>query len=160
MTPLLWIAAVILVAAGLAGTVLPGLPGPVLVFAGLLVAAWADGFSRVGAGTLGVLAFLAVAAHAVDLAATAFGARRFGASRRAMVGAAAGTIAGLFFGLPGLIVGPFAGAVAGELTAGRDVRRAGRAGLGAWLGMVVGSAFKVGLVFVMIGLFLAAFFLF
>lgn len=158
MTAILWVLAVVLVIVGLAGVVMPALPGTMLVFAGLVLAAWADGFSRVGAGTLVVLGLLAAGSYGI--VAAALGARRLGASRRAMAGAAIGTVLGLFLGLPGLIIGPFVGAVAGELTLHRDVLKAGRAGVAAWIGFAIGMAVKVALVFVMIGIFLAAFFLF
>ena len=120
-----WILAAILVAVGAAGTVLPALPGPILVFAGLLVAAWTDHFARIGVPTLVVLGILTAAAHVVDLAAAALGVRRAGASGRAVAGAGLGALAGLFFGLPGLVIGPFIGAVAAELTVRRDVHAAG-----------------------------------
>ena len=156
---LLWIAAVVLVLAGFAGLVLPAVPGPPLVFAGLVAAAWAEHFRYVGIWTLAVLALLTALAYFVDFAATAFGARRFGASPRAAVGAAIGTLVGLFFGLPGILLGPFLGAVAGELTVRRPFREAGRAGLGATLGLAVGAAIKIALAFVMVGLFIVARFL-
>jgi uncharacterized protein YqgC (DUF456 family) len=157
---LLWVLAVVLVIVGLVGVVLPGLPGTVLVFAGLVLAAWADGFTRVGVGTLVVLGAIAAGSYAVDFVAAAVGAQRLGASRRAMAGAAVGTLLGLFLGLPGLIIGPFLGAVVGELTVHRDLAQAGRAGVAAWIGFAIGMAVKVALVFVMIGIFIAAFFLF
>jgi uncharacterized protein len=140
--------------------VLPALPGTILVFAGLLLAAWADGFMRVGAGSLVVIGVLGAASYLVDLVAVGLGAKRIGASRLAVAGATLGTIAGLFFGLPGLIVGPFVGAVLGELTAHRDLARAGRVGLAAWIGFIVGTAVKVGLAFAMVGVFAAAWFVF
>ena len=157
MSALLWIAAIVLIAIGLAGIVLPALPGTILIFAGLVLAAWADHFTRVGAWTLVAIGVLAAASYAVDFAAAALGARTLGASRRAMIGATLGTLAGLFFGLPGIIIGPFAGAVIGELTMHRDLGRAGRAGVSAWIGFAIGTAVKVGIAFVMIGIFVAAF---
>jgi uncharacterized protein YqgC (DUF456 family) len=157
MTILLWIIGVALVLVGLAGVVLPALPGTILIFGGLLVIAWIDNFTRVGPGALVLIGLIAVASHGVDFAAAALGAKRLGASPRAMIGAALGTIAGLFFGLPGVVLGPFAGAVIGELTVQRDLARAGRAGLAAWIGFVVGMAVKVGLAFLMIAIFIAAF---
>ena len=160
MTVLLWILAAALVVVGLVGTLLPALPGTILVFAGLLVAAWADGFTRVGPGTLVLLGILTAASYTIDLVAAALGVKRFGASRRAAAGAALGTLLGLFFGLPGLIVGPFVGAVAAELSARRNLAQAGRAGLGAWIGFLAGAIVKVGVVFVMLGIFLAALFVF
>ena len=141
---------------GIAGTVLPALPGPTLVFAGLVLAAWAEGFAEVGAATLAALGVLTALTFAVDFAASAFGARRVGASRRAVVGAALGMLVGLFFGLPGLVLGPFLGAVLGEWTVHRQLERAARAGVGAWLGVALGAAAKLGIVFAMLGLFVAA----
>ena len=156
MTAVLWVVATLLILVGLIGVVVPALPGTVLVFAGLWLAAWADGYARVGAGTLFVLGLLATASYAIDVAAAALGARTLGASRRAMTGAALGTLLGLFFGLAGLILGPFVGAVLGELSAKRDLIGAGRAGLAAWIGFAIGTAVKVGLAFAMVGIFLAA----
>lgn len=152
-TVVLWLLAAALVAAGIAGTVLPALPGAVLVFAGLALAAWADGFVHVGALTLTGLGVLAALTYAVDFAATALGAKKLGASRRALVGAALGALVGLFFGLPGVLLGPFIGAVLGELSEQRDLLRAGRAGVGAWLGLVLGAAAKLALVMTMLGVF-------
>jgi uncharacterized protein YqgC (DUF456 family) len=159
VTVLVWLLALVLIALGVAGTVLPALPGPILVFAGVLVAAWIDGFTRIGVLTLVVLGVMTAAAHVVDLASAAAGVNRSGASRRAVAGAAVGTAAGLFFGIPGLIVGPFAGAVLAELTVRRDLRAAGRAGLFATLGFAMGLAAKLAVVFAMIGIAIAAFFL-
>ncbi len=153
----LWILAAGLVLAGIAGTVLPGLPGAILVLAGLALAAWIDGFARVGLGTLAVLALLTAATYALDLVATAAGARRFGTSWWGVLGAVAGAMVGLFFGLPGLVLGPFLGAFAAELVARRDVRQAGRAGAGAWLGLLLGTAARLALVLAMVGIFALAY---
>jgi len=150
----LFVIALILIFAGLAGLVLPALPGAPLLFLGLVAAAWAEEFAYVGWTTLTVLGGLALLAYAVDFAAGAFGAKRFGASGRAVAGAALGTLLGLFFGLPGVVFGPFVGAVAGELTVNRDLRGAGKAGIGATLGLALGAAAKIALAFVMLGIFL------
>ena len=160
MPALLWTLAIALVAVGLVGVVLPAVPGTLLIFAGLLIGAWADGFTRVGAGTLVVLAVLAAASYGIDFVAAALGVKRLGASRRAMAGAALGTLLGLPLGLPGLIVGPFVGALLGELTTNRDLMRASRMGLAAWLGFAIGMVAKVAVAFLMIGIFLAALFVF
>lgn len=156
MTIALWILAVAMVIVGLIGVVMPALPGHMLILAGLIVGAWADGFTRVGVWTLTVLGAIALASYGVDFVAVALGARHLGASPRAMTGAALGTIAGLFFGLPGVIVGPFVGAVIGELTTHRDMVKAGKAGVAAWIGFAIGTAVKVALAFLMIGIFLLA----
>lgn len=148
--------AAVLVIVGLAGTVLPLLPGAAFVFLGLLLAAWADGFARVGAMTLAILGLLAVLALAADFLASALGARKMGASPRAILGATLGAIAGIFFGIPGLVLGPFIGAVAGELSANRQLLHAGRAGLGTWLGLLLGSVVKLTLALLMVGVFVTA----
>jgi uncharacterized protein YqgC (DUF456 family) len=153
---MIWLLAVLLVVVGLVGMVVPAVPGAILIFAGFLLAAWADGFVRVGVGTIVVLGILTAATYVVDVATLALGMKRLGTTRRAMAGAAVGTVAGLIFGLPGLIIGPFAGAALGELTAHRDIRRAGRAGIAAWVGFLIGTVIKVGLAFAMVGIFLLA----
>ena len=155
---LLWTLAIALIVLGLIGVVMPALPGTWLIFGGLVLGAWADGFTRVGVWTLAVIGLIAAASYAVDFVAAALGAQKLGASKRAMAGAALGTLGGLFLGLPGLIVGPFVGAVLGELTMHRDWRKAGRAGVAAWIGFAIGTAVKVGLAFAMIGIFAAAWF--
>ena len=157
MTVLLWILGVALVGIGLAGIVLPALPGHMLILGGLIVAAWADGFQHVSGWTLGVIAVIALASYGIDFVSAAVSTKKLGASRRAMAGAAIGTLGGLFFGLPGLIAGPFVGAVVGELTKTRDMRQAGRAGLAATIGFAIGTAVKVAFAFVMIAIFAAAF---
>jgi uncharacterized protein YqgC (DUF456 family) len=155
----MWIVAALLIVAGIAGTILPAMPGIPLVFAGLLVGAWADDFERVGWVTLTVLGVLAVASLAIDFAASALGARRVGATRKALIGAALGTLLGLFFGIPGLIVGPFVGAVAGEMLSHGEWRRATSAGVGTWVGLLFGTLAKIALAFAMVGAFVLAFFL-
>lgn len=157
MTPtLLWIFAVLLSVIGLLGLVLPVLPGAPILFAGLLLAAWADDFSYVGAQTLILLGVMAMLTYVVDFAATAIGAKKFGASNRAIAGAVLGGLVGLVLGLPGVLLGPFVGAVIGELSLRRDLTTAGRAGLGASLGLALGAAAKLALGFGMVGIFLFA----
>ena len=107
---LLWIAAIALIVVGLAGTVLPALPGTAFILGGILLGAWIDDFTRVGVGTLAVVAVLAVAAWVLDYAAGLLGARRAGASRQALVGAALGTVAGLLMGVVGVLFMPLVGA--------------------------------------------------
>jgi uncharacterized protein YqgC (DUF456 family) len=156
----LWILAVVLVIVGVAGTVLPALPGALLVFVGILLAAWADHFTRIGPWTLVILGVLTALAHVVDLLVTMLGVRRSGASGRAALGAGVGALVGLFFGIPGLILGPFVGTVIAELTVHRYLPRAGRAGVAAWIGYLVGTVARVAIVFMMIAIAVGAFFLF
>lgn len=160
VTFLLWVLGLALVIVGLAGIIFPALPGTVLIFVGLLIAASADGFERVGTFSLIVIGALGVLSYAVDFVAAALGARGVGASRRAVVGAALGTLLGLPFGLPGVIFGPLAGALIGELSAHGDFRRAGKAGMAAWIGFLIGTAVKIALAFSMIAIFLLAVFVF
>lgn len=157
MSAILWISAVLLVLAGLVGIVLPALPGTILIVAGLVLAAWADDFGRVGPGMLVLIGVIGAVSYGVDFVAAALGAKYMGASKRAMAGAALGTVLGLFFGFAGVIVGPLLGAIAGELTAHRNWKRVGKAGIAAWLGFAIGTAVKVGIAFVMLGLFTAAY---
>jgi len=159
MTIVLWTIGAGLVIVGMAGIVFPALPGTILIFVGLLLAAWADGFARVGVATLVLIGLLGAVSYGVDFAAAALGAQRVGARRRAVVGAALGTLLGLPFGLPGVIFGPLAGAVLGELSAHRNLRRAAGVGMAAWIGFLIGTAVKIALAFSMIAIFLVAAFL-
>ncbi|HRN61838.1 MAG TPA: DUF456 domain-containing protein [Luteimonas sp.] len=150
--------ALLLVLVGLAGTILPALPGLPLVFAGMLLAAWAGGFEQIGFWTLLVLAVLTMLSIGIDFLASAAGAKRVGASRLAVVGAVVGTFVGLFFGFVGVFVGPFVGAVVGELIdrrsiGGDDLGKATKVGVGTWLGIFVGIVLKLTLAFAMIGIF-------
>jgi len=156
---LLWILAVILVIGGIVGLVFPALPGAPALYAGLLVAAWVEDFEYVGATTLIVLAIMAVLTYALDFLAGALGAKRFGASRRAVIGATLGAIAGIFFGILGILLGPFIGAVLGELSNRPNLKAAGLAGIGATLGLALGAAAKLTLAFAMLGVFITIRFL-
>ncbi len=152
---LLYVLSAMLVIAGIAGTVLPVLPGPALVFAGLLLAAWTDGFAHVGVAGLAIIGTLGLLALVADIAGSALGAQRVGASPQALVGATIGGVVGIFLGIPGLILGPFLGAVAGELLARRGPLHAGRVGVGTWIGLVLAAVAKLVLAFLMLATFLA-----
>lgn len=144
----------LLFAAGLAGAVVPFLPGPPLIVAGALVYAFATDWSPVGPGRLVILGALAVAAYVLAHVAGALGARRSGASAWGVAGALVGAVVGIFFGPLGLVFGPMAGAVGGEMLRGRDLEGSVRSGFGALVGMAAGVAATLGLALVMIGLFL------
>ncbi len=159
MTYLFVALAVIVVVVGVIGTVLPGLPGAAFVLGGLVWLLWLDGFAHAGAGTLAVLVLLTAGCYLVEFGATALGAQRSGAGRWAIAGAAAGTLLGVFLGLPGLVVGPFVGAVGGEYFSRGNMEGATRAGFGAWIGLVVGTAAKLALVVSMVAIVAAAFLL-
>lgn len=153
---LLWILCAALIVAGLAGTVLPVLPGTVLVWAGIVLGAWIEDFQRVGTATLVVVTVLAALAWVLDYVAGLLGARKAGASRQALLGAAIGTVVGLFMGLVGVLFMPLVGAALGEYLARKDQTRAVRVGVATWLGIMLGLLAKVVLAFVMVGLFVAA----
>ena len=159
MTTAYFILAGLLILAGIAGAILPAIPGVPLVFAGMLLAAWADHFQHLGVFTLSLLGFLGLVALLVDFVAGMLGAKRVGASTRALWGATLGTFAGLFFGIPGLLLGPFVGAVIGELSAGSAMNKATSVGVGTWLGLLFGTLAKLALCFTMLGIFLFAFIL-
>ena len=163
-TTLYYVLAVLLVLVGIAGTILPALPGLPLVFAGMLLAAWAGDFQQVGVPMLVALGLLTVFSLAVDFWATALGAKRVGASKLAIIGAMVGTLAGLFLGPIGLLLGPFGGAMAGELIHRRslqkqDLGQAAKIGLGTWFGILFGAVLKLALAFTMLGLFALAWWL-
>lgn len=151
-----FVVAGILVVLGLAGTILPVLPGILLVFGGLFLAAWADGFQHVGAVALSIIGVLGLLSFGADFVASLLGAKRVGASPLALVGAAVGGIVGIFLGVPGIILGPFIGAVAGEYLARGRLAQAGKVGLGTWLGLIIAAVAKVVIAFLMIGTFLSS----
>jgi uncharacterized protein len=158
-TLVFWLVALLLVGTGLVGLFLPVLPGAPLIFAGLVIAAWAEDFHYAGLWTVVILAILTLLTLAVDFWATIFGAKKFGASKRAVIGALIGLMIGIFLGFPGIIFGPFIGAVVGELSAQKDLQQATRAGIGATIGLVLGAAIKLALALTMIGVFLTVRFL-
>ena len=152
---LLLILAAVLVVIGLAGTVLPVLPGVLLVFGGLFLAAFAEDFQRVGWVGLTIIGALGLLSFGADFVASLLGAKRVGASPLALVGAAVGGIVGIFLGIVGVFAGPFIGAVAGEYLARGRLAQAGKVGLGTWLGLIVAAVAKVVIAFLMIGTFFA-----
>ena len=152
----LWVASAALILIGLAGTVLPVLPGTLLVWGGALLGAWIDDFTRVGVGTMVFISILAAGAWALDFVAGLMGAKRAGASKLALVGAAVGTVVGIFIGLVGVLFMPLVGAAVGEYWAQRDQQRAAKVALATWLGLMIGMVAKVVLSFVMVGVFLVA----
>lgn len=153
---LLWILSAGLVLVGLAGIVLPALPGTILVFAGLALGAWIDDFTRVGWFALGAIAVLAVLAWLMDYISAMLGAKRAGASRQAVIGAAIGTVAGIFLGIVGVLFMPLVGAAAGEYMARRNHQQAVRVGISTWIGLMAGMLAKFVLAFMMIGIFVVA----
>jgi uncharacterized protein len=153
---MLWIAAIALIVLGVAGTLLPALPGAILVFGGIVLAAWIGDFERIPVWLLVLLAVLTAMAWVVDYVAAAIGAKRAGASPQALIGATIGTAAGILSGLWGLLFMPLVGAAIGEYLVQRDVRRAGKVGMATWIGLLLGTVAKVAIVLTMVGIFVFA----
>ena len=152
----LWIASIALIVVGLAGTVLPALPGTILIFSGILLGAWIDDFTRVSVASVTVVAILAFMASLLDYVAGMLGAKKVGASRYSIIGAALGTVAGIFMGLIGVLFMPLVGAAVGEYIARKDHQNAMKVGVATWLGIMAGLIAKVVIAFMMIGIFIAA----
>ncbi len=123
---------------------------------GAFLVARAEGFTRVSGWTFALCAAIGVAIWGVDLAAGILGARAFGASRWAILGAGLGLLVGMFLGLPGIVLGPAVGAIVLEYARDPDFERALKAGAGAFVGFVLGSAVKVSLAFVLVGVLVLA----
>ena len=151
-----WVLSTALIVLGLAGIVLPALPGTLLVLAGIVLGAWVDDFTRVGWFAVSSVAVLAILAWLMDYAAAMLGAKRAGASRQALIGAALGTVAGIFMGLVGVLFMPLVGAAIGEFMALRDHRRAVKVGVSTWFGLLAGMLAKFVLAFMMVGIYVVA----
>lgn len=150
-----WLVAIVLMAIGLIGTVLPVVPGTAIILAAAVIHRVMLGSEKsVGWWTLGALALLTLLSYLLEMGAGYFGARRFGATKWGTFGAVVGGLVGLFFPFPGLLVGPIIGAVAGELIAGKRLVKAGKAGWGTLLGNLAGMIGKLLIALAMIALFL------
>ena len=145
-----WVLSVLLVLVGVAGTLLPVLPGAVCILAGAVVhklmvpgvLTW---------WTVGIIALLAVADWAASFFSSALGAKFAGATRAGVIGAGLGFVVGIFFALPGMILGPIVGAMVGEMVfAKRSAEEAGKAALGTGVGMLAGTAARFVLAAIMV----------
>lgn len=155
MNLLAWLLVIVLFAVGLIGTVLPVVPGPLIICAAIVLhRVFLGAEASVSWITVAIVVMLTAIAFALEFVAASFGARRFGATKWGALGAVVGGMAGLFFGLPGLFIGPIAGAIAAEFLAGRKLIAAGRAGWGTLLGNLGGMLAKLVLAVTMIVLFL------
>lgn len=152
MQILLYVLGVAALVVGLAGVVLPAIPGSALLVLGAVLVAWAEGFTRVSGWTVAACALVGIAIWVTDFVAGVLGAKAFGASYWAVVGAGIGLLVGLFLGLPGIILGPAVGAIVLEYARDPNFERAMKAGFGAFLGFVLGTAVKVSLAFILVGI--------
>ena len=145
--------AALLIVGGLVGNILPALPGIPMIFGVIWLTAALDDYRHLGLWWLVIIGALGTVGVLLDFVAASLGAKRVGASRLAVTGAGLGTVVGMFFGLPGLIIGPFAGALLGELASGNSVLRSAHVGVATWLGLLFGTFVKLVISFLMVGLF-------
>jgi uncharacterized protein len=155
---LLWLLAIVLMIVGLIGTVLPALPGVILVLAGVIVGAWIDDFTKVPVWTVVLIGVIAVVAWVTDYVATVLGAKKAGASKLALIGAAVGTLLGILMGLIGVLFMPLVGAALGQYLSEKNSKNAAKVGIATWLGLLVGTVIKIALVFMMLGIFWVSYF--
>lgn len=153
-----WLLVGLLIAVGFVGLFMPILPGIVLIFAGLLLGAWIDGFSLVSENWMIVIGVIALFAWALDFFASYFTVKKAKASKQAMWGTLIGAMLGVFAGVLGLIIGPIIGAIIGEFIARRNSQDAARVGLAAGLGFVLALAVKLTLASVMLAIFALVYF--
>ena len=149
-----WLIAIVLMAVGLLGTILPLVPGAIIILAAAIIHQLMLPGKSLGWWNIAGLVLLTLLSYALEFGSGYFGAKRFGATRWGTFGAVIGTIVGLFFGFPGLLIGPLLGAVAGELIAGKRLVSAGRAGWGTVLGNLAGILAKLIIALAMISWFL------
>lgn len=155
---LCWLGAISCIVAGLAGTLIPAIPGLPLIAAGAALIGWAGNFEIVGWSTIIVLAVFAIVGVIIDTVAQTAGAQKAGASAYGIWGSVIGTVVGVFIGgLVGILIFPLIGAFVGEFVAKRDMLHAGRVGVATWIGMVVGTAAKIAIAFMMIGILIWAY---
>lgn len=153
MHTLILIGCYLLMFVGLAGCILPMLPGTPLVFAGIYIYAWITGFTIVSRNLIIIFLILTVFSVVIEYISSSVGSKKFGASKLGFIGAFIGAVIGVFFIPWGLIVGPLAGALAGELIVGKKIKEAFRSGTGAVIGFFGGTLLKTVISFGMIAFF-------
>jgi len=153
MDIVLYLLAAALIIGGMVGSVIPALPSLPMIFGGIWLAAAVDNYRHLGLWWLLLIGGLGTAGVIIEFIASTLGAKRVGASRLALWGASLGTLAGMFLGIPGLLLGPFIGAILGELASGTSVLRSAHVGVGTWIGLLFGTLMKLVISFMMIGLF-------
>ena len=157
MTALWWTLTLILMLVGLAGAVIPLLPGTTIILAAAILHRLMLGEDHsIGLWTIGGLTFLTAVSYVVEFFSGSVGAKKFGATRWGGIGGMIGTIVGLFFGIPGVFVGPIVGVLLGELLGGQGLLPAGKSTWGTFLGTAAGIVLKLIIAGLMIGWFLIA----
>ncbi len=154
-----WVLTLMLMLLGVAGTIIPLLPGTTLVLAAAFLHRFVFSPSNsIGWLSIAVLVVLYALSILIDLVSSAIGAKRFGASRLAMIGSLAGAFVGIFFGPIGIIAGPLGGALLGEVIAQRsrqNLPKTLKVGYGTILGTVVGIIGRMGVAVMMVAVFIA-----
>ncbi|PIQ48332.1 MAG: hypothetical protein COW03_10860 [Cytophagales bacterium CG12_big_fil_rev_8_21_14_0_65_40_12] len=149
------ISGAILMLVGIAGCVLPILPGPPISFFGILLLHWTTRVSFTE-DLLWTLALVTVAVTALDYVVPIYGTKKFGGTKKGIWGSTIGLLLGMFFFPPfGIIIGPLVGAFLGELSAGQDTNKAMRSAMGSFLGFLTGTLLKFIACFVMAYYFVA-----
>lgn len=154
LTVLVWVLVVLLFLAGLIGSIAPVLPGPPLIFLGIFIYSWKTDFSVISVGWLAAFAVLTGISLVLDYVFSVLAPRRAKASWWAVVGASVGLLFGVFFGLPGIILGPLLGATILEWLYCSNLSRSVGAGFSTFVGLLLGTAVKAGVSIAMIGVFL------
>ena len=152
MTYGLYALAAVFIVCGVAGTIVPALPGIPMIFIGGWIIAHLDGYVNMGTGTLIFLGVLTALSIAIDWVSQTLGAQKAGATKLGLTGALVGTIVGIPFGLVGIFLFPVIGAFVGEMIGHRDMRKAGKVSWATWIGMIAGIAAKLAIAFIMIGI--------
>lgn len=154
---ILFIAALIFMFVGLLGVILPVLPGIPLIFGVALVFSILTDFTYLSGQTIIIMGLLAVISLILDWIATIFGVKKMGGSYFGMLGAFIGMIVGLFIpgvGIFGFVIGAFVGAFIFELLVNKESQKALKAGIGSFVGFLVGGVIKFAIGVVMIGMFI------
>ena len=144
--------AFLLILVGVAGTIVPALPGIPMIFAGAWLIGYMEDYQYFGWGTLIALGALTVISLIIDWVSQTMGAQKAGATKLGLSGAFLGTIIGIPFGLVGIFLFPVLGAFIGEMIGHRDMRKAGKVSWATWIGMIAGIAAKLAIAFIMIGI--------
>lgn len=134
---------IILILIGLAGCIIPAIPGPPISYGGLIALHFTK-FVQFSSNELMIWAIVAIVVTILDNVVPIWGTKQFGGSKRGIWGSIIGLIIGMFFFPPiGIIIGPFAGAVLGELSGGKNQKDAIKAGFGAFVGFLLGTGLKL-----------------
>lgn len=143
MDILLIVLGALFIISGVLGCVLPIIPGPPLSYIGLLLLHFTERY-QFSSKFLIMWAVITVVVYALDYLIPAWGTKRFGGSKRGVWGSIIGLVIGMFFFPPfGIIIGPFVGAVVGELTVGKDSGAALKSGFGSFMGFLAGTLLKL-----------------